>query len=98
MWWPFEEPMNCGLALPSQPRQPQQSSRRQHLSTMGNEQQRTFKSVYAAGAVILVVITVFAVTLAVHEHNDRVLSEVISGTASDLQHTAARIVLVLEIV
>ncbi|PYX85998.1 MAG: hypothetical protein DMG70_01795 [Acidobacteria bacterium] len=88
--------MNCGLALPSQPRQPQQSSRRQHLSTMGNEQQRTFKSVYAAGAVILVVITVFAVTLAVQEHNDRVLSEEITGTASELQHTGARIAPVSE--
>jgi len=39
---------------------------------------------------------VFAVTLAVQEHNDRVLSEEITGTASELQHTGARIAPVSE--
>jgi hypothetical protein len=39
----------------------------------------------------LVLITVFAVTFAVLEHNDRVLSEEITETASELQETGARI-------
>jgi hypothetical protein len=58
---------------------------------MDNERQLTFKWIYAAIAVALVLITVFAVAFAVQEHNDRVLSEEITETASELQETGARI-------
>jgi len=58
---------------------------------MSNERQPTFKSIYAVGAVTLVLITLFAVTFAVQEHNDRVLSEEITGTASELEDTGAKI-------
>ena len=44
-----------------------------------------------AGAAVLVLITIFAVTFAVQEHNDRVLSDELTGTASELQDTGARI-------
>jgi len=58
---------------------------------MTNERPSTFRWIYAAGAIILVLITIFAVTFAVQEHNDRVLSDEITGTASELQDTGARI-------
>jgi hypothetical protein len=58
---------------------------------MGNERPGTFRWIYAAGAVVLVLITIFAVTFAVQEHNDRVLSDELAGTASELQDTGARI-------
>ena len=58
---------------------------------MSNERQGTFGWIYAAGAVVLVPITIFAVTFAVQEHNDRVLSDELTGTASELQDTGARI-------
>jgi len=57
---------------------------------MSNERQSTFPWIYATGAVVLVLLTVFAVTFAVQEHNDRVLSEEITETASELQNTGAR--------
>ena len=58
---------------------------------MENERQSTFKGMYVAIAVVLVLITVFAVTFAIQEHNDRVLAEDITETASELQETGARI-------
>src|SRR5215469_12608490 len=58
---------------------------------MTNERPSWFTWIYTAGAVVLVLITIFAITFAVQEHNDRVLSDEITGTASDLQDTGARI-------
>lgn len=58
---------------------------------MSNERPSTFTWIDAAGAIALVLITLFAVTFAVQEHNDRVLSNEITGTASELQDTGARI-------
>ena len=58
---------------------------------MGDDRQSTFTWIYATGAVVPVLLTIFAVTFAVQEHNDRVLSEEITGTASELQDTGARI-------
>jgi hypothetical protein len=58
---------------------------------MSNERPGTFTWIYAVGAVVLVLITIFAVTFAVQEHNDRVLSDELTGTASELQDTGARI-------
>lgn len=58
---------------------------------MSKETPSTFTWLYAAGAVVLVLITIFAVTFAVQEHNDRVLSDEIAGTGSELQDTGARI-------
>jgi hypothetical protein len=58
---------------------------------MSNERSSTFTWIYAAGTVVLVLITIFAVTFAVQEHNDRVLSDELTGTASELQDTGARI-------
>lgn len=58
---------------------------------MGNQRQSTFTWICAAGAVLLMLITIFAVAFAVEEHNDRVLADEITGTASDLQETGARI-------
>ena len=58
---------------------------------MENKRQLKFNGIYAAIAVVLVLITVFAVTFAIQEHNDRVLSEDITETASELQETGARI-------
>jgi hypothetical protein len=58
---------------------------------MENERQRVFKRVYVAIAVVLILITVFAIMFAVQEHNDRVLSEEITETAGELQETGARI-------
>ena len=46
---------------------------------------------YGVGAIVLVLVTIFAVTFAVQEHNDRVLSEEITGTASELQDIGTRI-------
>ncbi len=40
---------------------------------------------------VLVLVTIFAVAFAIQEHNDRVLSEELSETASELQDTGARI-------
>lgn len=58
---------------------------------MTNERPSTFTWIDAAGAIVLVLINSFAVTLAVPEHNDRVPSDEITGTASELQDTGARI-------
>ena len=58
---------------------------------MSNERPSKFTWIYAAGALVLVLITIFAVTFAVQEHNDRVLSDEINRTASELQDTGARI-------
>ena len=58
---------------------------------MDNERQRRFTWIYATGAVVLVLVTIFSVAFAVQEENDRVLSEELSETASELQDTGARI-------
>src|SRR5215469_1192320 len=58
---------------------------------MDNERPRKFTWIYATGAVVLVLVTIFAVAFAVQEHNDRVLSEELTETASELQDTGARI-------
>ena len=58
---------------------------------MSNERPSTFTWIYAAGAVVLLLITIFAVTFAVQEHNDRILSDENNETASELQDTGARI-------
>ena len=54
---------------------------------MDNERQHKLSWIYATGAVVLVLVTVFAVAFAVQEHNDRVLSEELTETASELQDT-----------
>ncbi len=58
---------------------------------MDSERQGRFTWIYATGAFVLVLVTIFAVSFAVQEHNDRVLSEELSETASELQDTGARI-------
>ena len=58
---------------------------------MDNERHRKFTWIYATGAAVLVLVTIFAVAFAVQEHNDRVLSEELTETASELQDTGARI-------
>jgi len=58
---------------------------------MDNERQHKFTWIFATGAVVLVLVTIFAVTFAVQEHNDRFLSEELTETASELQDTGARI-------
>jgi len=58
---------------------------------MSNERPSTFTRIYAAGAIVLVLISIFAVTFAVQEHNYRVLSDEITGIDSELQDTGARI-------
>jgi len=58
---------------------------------MDNARQHKFSWILATGAVVLVLVTIFAVTFAVQEHNDRVLSEELTETASELQDTGARI-------
>ena len=58
---------------------------------MANERRGTFTWVYVAGAVLLIVITTLAIGFAVQEHNDRVLSEEITETASQLQDTGEKI-------
>src|SRR5947207_14180807 len=91
MSWQFGEPMNCGQALRFRLSKAQGSSHWHCLSTMDNERQRRFTWIYASGAFVLVLVTIFAVAFAVQEHNDRVLSEELSETASELQDTGARI-------
>jgi DNA-binding FrmR family transcriptional regulator len=58
---------------------------------MDDERLRRFTWIYATGAVVLVLVTISAVAFAVQEHNDRVLSEELTETASELQDTGARI-------
>src|ERR1700745_1267761 len=58
---------------------------------MENERQRRFTWIYATGALVLVLVTIFAVAFAIQEHNDRVLSEELTEPASELQDTGARI-------
>ena len=58
---------------------------------MDTERQRTFNWIYVAIAVVLVLVTIFALLFAMQEHNDRVLSEEITEVASELQDTGARI-------
>jgi hypothetical protein len=58
---------------------------------MSDARPSTFTWIYAAGALVLILITIFAVTFAVQEHNDRALSDEIRWTASELQDTGARI-------
>jgi hypothetical protein len=57
---------------------------------MENERQ-PLTWIYAAAVVVLVSITIFAVTFAIQEHNDRVLADEISGAASELEDTGARV-------
>ena len=56
---------------------------------MGNEQPSKFTWIYAARAVILVLISIFAVTVAVQEHNDRVLTDEIAGLHGNCRMSAA---------
>jgi len=58
---------------------------------MANERRGTFTWVYAAGAALLIMITTLAIAFAVQEHKDRVLSEDITETASQLQDTGEKI-------
>ena len=58
---------------------------------MRNQRPSTFTWIYASGAVVLVLVTIFAITFAVQEHNDRILADEITETASELQETGARI-------
>jgi hypothetical protein len=58
---------------------------------MDNERQRKYTWIYRTGALVLVLVTIFAVAVAVQEHNDRVLSEELTETASELQDTGLRI-------
>lgn len=58
---------------------------------MNNERQRTFQWIYVISFVVLVLIAVFAILFAMQEHNDRVLSEEMTETASELQDTGERI-------
>ena len=58
---------------------------------MDNDRQRRSTWIYATGAVVLVLVTIFAVAFAVQEHNDRVFSEEFTEAASELQDTGARI-------
>ncbi len=58
---------------------------------MSDQRPSTFTWIYAAAGIVLVLITLFAVTFAIQEHNDRVLSDEITGTASELQDTGGRV-------
>ena len=58
---------------------------------MSNERPATFTWIYAVVGIVLVLITVFALAFAIQEHNDRVLTDEISGAASELQDTGSRI-------
>ena len=62
-----------------------------NYSTMSNQRQSTFTWIYAVVAIVLVLVTIFAVTFAIQEHNDRVLNDEITGAASELQDTGARL-------
>ncbi|HEX3105178.1 MAG TPA: hypothetical protein VHQ22_12070 [Terriglobales bacterium] len=53
--------------------------------------QRTITWIYVVGAALLLLITTFAIALAAQEHKDRVLSEEIAETASELQDTGEQI-------
>jgi hypothetical protein len=59
---------------------------------MSNERPSTLTWIYAASAIVLVLITTFAVTFAIQEHNDRLLSDEITGTTSESQDIGARII------
>ena len=59
---------------------------------MSNERPKsTFTWIYAAGAIVLVLVPIFAVTSAIQDYNDRVLTDEITGIASELQDAGARI-------
>ena len=58
---------------------------------MANEQKGRFRWIYGTGAVVLVLITTFAVLFAIQEHKERVLSEEVNETAAELQDTGAKI-------
>jgi len=58
---------------------------------MRNERPSRFTWIYASSAVVLVLVTIFAITFAVQEHNNRILADEITETASELQETGARI-------
>ena len=58
---------------------------------MANEQKGRFRWIYGTGAVVLVLITTFAVLFAIQEHKERVLSEEVNDTAAELQATGAKI-------
>ena len=90
IWSQSGAQMNFGLAPPFWSSKAQESNHRV-ASTMRNEQPSKFTWIYAAGAVILVLIAIFAVTFAFQEHNDRVLTDEINGTAWELQDAGARI-------
>jgi len=58
---------------------------------MANEQKGRFRWIYGTGAVVLVLITTFAVLFAIQEHKEQVLSEEVNETAAELQDTGAKI-------
>jgi hypothetical protein len=58
---------------------------------MANDRQRTFRWIYGAGAAFLIILTTLAITFAVQEHNNRVLSEDLTEAAAELQDTGERI-------
>lgn len=53
---------------------------------MRNERPNTFTWIYAAVAIVLVPVTIFAVTFAIQEHNDRVLNDEITGRGIGAGH------------
>ena len=83
--------MSFGLAPLCQSNKTHKNNYCDSLSMMSNQRPSTFTWIYAAVAIVLVLITIFAVTFAIQEHNDRVLSDEITGTASELQDTGARV-------
>src|SRR5215467_11550177 len=58
---------------------------------MAMERQGALTWVYAVGAALLILITVLTIAFAVQEHNDRVLSEEVSETSSELQDVGEKI-------
>jgi hypothetical protein len=58
---------------------------------MADGRQSTFRWIYGAGATLLIIVITLAITFAVQEHNDRVLSEDLTETAAELQDTGEKI-------
>lgn len=58
---------------------------------MADGREPTFRWIYGAGAALLIIGTTLAITFAVQEHNDRVLSEDLTETAAELQDTGEKI-------
>jgi hypothetical protein len=58
---------------------------------MADKPQATLRWIYAVGAALLIVIAILATAFGVQEHNDRVLSEEITETSSELQDVGEKI-------